>query len=132
MSKSKRIISALILLALAVIGVTTQAQPQLNNVRSSRLSDGELNQLIRRIEAGGDRFRSSLTEAFDRDLYNQTRSEGNMLVAVGDLKNATDQLRNQFDARQPTHEYVERVLGRATPIDRSEEHTSELQSRFEI
>ncbi|HEU5236031.1 MAG TPA: YMGG-like glycine zipper-containing protein [Pyrinomonadaceae bacterium] len=117
MSKSKRIISSLILLALAVIGVTTQAQPQLNNVRSSRLSDGELNQLIRRIEAGGDRFRSSLTDAFDRDLYNQTRSEGNMLVAVGDLKNATDQLRNQFDARQPTHEYVERVLARATPID---------------
>jgi hypothetical protein len=40
-----------------------------------------------------------------------------MLVAVGDLKSATDQLRNQFDARQPTQEYVERVLARATPID---------------
>ncbi len=85
--------------------------------RSSRLSDTELNQLIRRIESGGDRFRSSLTEAFDRNRYNQTRNEGNMTVAVGDLKNATDQLRNQFDARQPVHEYVERVLARATPID---------------
>ena len=40
-----------------------------------------------------------------------------MNVAVGDLKNATDQLRNQFDARQPVHEYVERVVARATPID---------------
>jgi len=85
--------------------------------RSLRLSDSELNQLIRRIEAGGDTFRSSLTDAFDRNRYNQTRNEGNMNVAVGDLKNATDQLRNQFDARQPVGDYVERVLARATPID---------------
>jgi hypothetical protein len=94
-----------------------QTLPPVVLSRSSRLSDSELNQLIRRIEAGGDRFRSSLTDAFDRNLYNQTRNEGNMNVAVGDLKNATDQLRNQFDARQPVHEYVERVLARATPID---------------
>jgi YMGG-like Gly-zipper len=94
-----------------------QTLPPVISSRSSRLSDSELNQLIRRIETGGDRFRSSLTEAFDRNRYNQTRSEGNMTVAVGDLKNATDQLRNQFDARQPVHEYVERVLARATPID---------------
>jgi len=94
-----------------------QTLPPVMSNRSSRLSDSELNQLIRRLETGGDRFRSSLMEAFDRNRYNQTRSEGNMTVAVGDLKNATDQLRNQFDARQPLHEYVERVLARATPID---------------
>ena len=94
-----------------------QSLPSVSSNRSSQLSDSELNQLIRRLEAGGDRFRSSLTEAFDRDLYNQKQSEGNMLVAVGDLKNATDQLRNQFDARQPTHEYIERVIARAAPID---------------
>lgn len=94
-----------------------QTLPPVSSSRSSRLSDSELNQLIRRIEAGGDRFRSSLTNAFDNNRYNQTRSEGDMNVAVGDLKNATDQLRNRFDARQPVHEYVERVLARATPID---------------
>jgi hypothetical protein len=94
-----------------------QTLPAVNLSRSSRLSDSELNQLIRRIEAGGDRLRASLTDAFDRNLYNQTRSEGNMIVAVGDLRNATDQLRNRFDAKQPAHEYVERVLARAAPID---------------
>ena len=94
-----------------------QTLPTVTSSRSSRLSDSELNQLIRRIEAGGDRFRASLTDAFDRNLYNQTRNEGNMIVAVGDFKNATDQLRNRFDAKQPVHEYVERVLARATPID---------------
>jgi hypothetical protein len=94
-----------------------QTLPPVISSRSSRLSDSELNQLIRRIEAGGDRFRSSLTDAFDRNLYDQTKSEGDMNVAVGDLKNATDQLRNRFDARQPVHEYVERVIARAAPID---------------
>lgn len=91
--------------------------PPINSSRAYGLSDGELNQLIRRIETGGDRFRSSLTDGFDRDRYSQTSSQGNLLVAVGDFRNATDQLRNRFDARQPVSEYVERVLARATPID---------------
>jgi len=94
-----------------------QTLPPINSSRSPRLSVSDLNQLIQRLETGGDRFRSSLTDAFDRNRYNQTRSEGNMNVAVGDLKNATDQLRNQFDARQPVADYAERVLARAAPID---------------
>lgn len=91
--------------------------PPINSSRSPQLSDNELNQLIRRIAAGGETFRSSLTAAFDRNSYNQPSSERNMLVAVGDLKNATDQLRNQFDAGQPLADYVARVLTRATPVD---------------
>lgn len=92
------------------------ALPRANSSRSARLSDSELNQLIQRIETGGETFRSSLTDAFSRDRYDQT-TEGNMNDAVRGLKNATDQLRNQFDARQSVADYVERVLARATPID---------------
>jgi len=91
--------------------------PPVSSSQLSRLSDNELNQLIQRIETGRNTFASSLTAAFDRNRYSQTGSERNMLVAVGDLKNATDQLRNQFDARQPLVDYVARVLARATPID---------------
>lgn len=102
-------------------GVTWQwnreALPPVNSSRSSRLSDSELNQLIQRIETGGDTFRSSLTDAFGRGRYDQTTSEGNMNDAVRDFQNATDQLRDQFDARQSVADYVERVLARATPID---------------
>lgn len=94
-----------------------QALPPVNSNRSSRLSDSELNQLIQRIETGEDTFRSSLTDAFGQGRYDQTTSEGNMNDAVRGLRNATDQLRNQFDARQPVADYVERVLARATPID---------------
>lgn len=91
--------------------------PPNSSSQPSRLSDSQLNQLIQRIETGRNTFASSLTAAFDRNRYRQTGSQRNMLVAVGDLKNATDQLRYQFDARQPLADYVSRVLARATPID---------------
>jgi len=83
----------------------------------SGLSDSELNQLIRRIETGGDSFRSSLTAAFERNRNNKTQSEGNINVAVSNLKNATDQLRSQFNARQSVADYVPRVLDHAASID---------------
>jgi hypothetical protein len=94
-----------------------QTPPPDSSNQLSRLSDSELNQLIQRIETGRNTFASSLTAAFDRNRYSQTGSERNMLVAIGDLKNAIDQLRNQFDDRRPLVDYVARVLGRATPID---------------
>jgi hypothetical protein len=94
-----------------------QPLPPVDSSRSSRLSDRQLNQLIQRIETGGDRFQSSLTDAFNRSRNNQTTSEESMNDAVRDFKNATAQLRNQFDAQQPVADYVERVLARATPID---------------
>jgi hypothetical protein len=93
-----------------------QNPPPTSPSRSSALSNGELNQLIRRIAAGGDSFRSSLNAAFDLNSYHQP-SERNLLVAVGFFRDATDQLRTQFDAKQPLADYVGQVLTRATPID---------------
>src|ERR1041385_2112282 len=90
--------------------------PPMTSSGSSRLSESDLNQLIRRITAAGDSFRSSLTAAFDRNS-SQPPSERNLLVAVGYLRDATDQLRNQFDMRQPLADYVAPLLNRATPID---------------
>src|ERR1043166_5512753 len=89
----------------------------MSSSRSLRLSESELNQLIRRITAGGDSFRASLTAAFDRNSYNQSQGERDMLVAVGYLRNATDRLRNEFDAKRPLTGYVAPVLTRATSID---------------
>ena len=94
-----------------------QTLPPLSTSRSHRLSDRELDQLIRRIETGGDTFRSSLTDAFDHGRYDQTRSEGNMNDAVRAFKNATDQLRNRFDTRQAVAVDVAHLLEQATPVD---------------
>jgi hypothetical protein len=91
--------------------------PTTNPNGSSRLSNNELNQLIQRIDTGGDTFRSSLTEAFGQTRYDRTTRESNMNQVVRAFKSATEQLRNQFDNQQPVAEHVERVIARATPID---------------
>ncbi len=84
---------------------------------SSGRSHSELDQLIRRIDTGGDTFRSSLTDAFERSHYDQAGTENNMDNAVRSFKNATDQLRNQFDAGQPIIEFVNQLLARVPPIE---------------
>jgi len=102
-----------------------------NSSQSYRLRDSELNQLIQRIETGGDRFQSSLTDAFGRSRYDQTNSEVNMNDDVRDFKNATAQLRNQHNTRQPVADDVERVLALARPIDtfmRSNQLTNRAQT----
>jgi len=84
---------------------------------SFRLSESELNQLIQRVENGGDTFRVSLTDAFSRTPYDRTRSEGDMNDALRGFKRATDQLRIRFDARQLVTDDVRHLLDQATPLD---------------
>jgi hypothetical protein len=84
---------------------------------SFRLSESELNQLIQRVENGGDTFRVSLTDAFFQRPYDRTRGEGIMNDALRGFKKATDQLRIRFDARQLVTDDVRRVLDQATALD---------------
>ncbi|HEY6247083.1 MAG TPA: hypothetical protein VIX17_24250 [Pyrinomonadaceae bacterium] len=84
---------------------------------SFRLSESELNQLIQRVENGGDTFRVSLTNAFFQRPYDRTRSEGIMNDSLRGFKKATDQLRIRFDARELVTDDVRRLLDQATPLD---------------
>jgi hypothetical protein len=104
-----------------------QTLPPVNTSQSPRLSDIQLNQLIQRIQNGGDKFRSSLTDAFRQSRSNQT---ANINDAVRDFKNATDQLRNRFDSRQSVASDVEHLLKQATPID-TYMHNNRLTNRAE-
>src|SRR6185369_15338950 len=81
------------------------------------LSESELNQLIQRVETGGDTFRVSLTDAFFQRPYDRTRSEGRMNDAVRGFKMATDQLRIRFDARQLVADDVRLLLDQAQALD---------------
>ena len=90
---------------------------KLDSNRSFRLSENELTQLIQQIENGGDKFRVSLSDAFDRRPYDRTRSEGNMNDALRGFKKATDQIRIRFDARQLVSDDVQRLLDQAQPIE---------------
>ena len=84
---------------------------------SFRLSESELNQLIQRVENGGDTFRVSLTDAFFQRPYDRTRSEGNMNDALQGFKKATDQVRIRFDAGQLVTDDVRRLVDQARPLD---------------
>jgi uncharacterized protein YcfJ len=113
-------------------GITWQwNREQGSTSQSNTLRDSELNQLILRIETSGNRFQSSITDAFSRSRYDQTNSEVNMNNDVRDFRNATAQLRNQHNARQPVAGDVERMLAVARPIDtfmRSNQLTSRAQT----
>ncbi len=84
---------------------------------SFRLSESELNQLVQRVENGGDTFRVSLTDAFFQRPFDHTRSESNMNDALRGFKKATDQLRIRFDARQLVTDDIRHLLDQATPLD---------------
>ncbi len=85
--------------------------------RSFRLSEGELDQLIQRIENGGDTFRVSLTDAFSRTPSDRSRSESNMNDALRGFKKATDQVRIHFDARELISDDIKQLLDHAEPLD---------------
>lgn len=91
---------------------------------SMQVSDVDIGKLIQRIETGGDRFRTTLTEAFAQQPYDRTFDESHMNNVVRSFKKDTDQLRIQFDDSQPIGPYVARLLSRATSIE------SFLRGRF--
>ncbi|HEX8352410.1 MAG TPA: YMGG-like glycine zipper-containing protein [Pyrinomonadaceae bacterium] len=82
-----------------------------------RISDRQLDAIIRRVENGADRFRANLGTALNRSTYNGTRAEDNINQFVRDFETATDQLRSRFDGRTSVAGDVENVLRQATYID---------------
>jgi hypothetical protein len=82
-----------------------------------RVSDRQLDNVIRRIENGADRFRASIAGSLDRSRYDGTRAEDNINQFIRDFETATDQLRSRFDARNSAASDVENVLRQATYID---------------
>ena len=82
-----------------------------------RMSDRQLDAIIRRIESGADRFRASMSNSLDRSRYDGTRAEDNINQFVRDFETATDQLRSRFDSRNSAASDVESVLRQATYID---------------
>lgn len=85
--------------------------------RLFRLSESELTQLIQQIEDGGDKFRVSLSDAFDLRPSDHTRVESNMNDALRGFKKATDQVRIRFDARQLVSDDVQHLLDQAQPLE---------------
>src|SRR5437764_14356307 len=89
---------------------TTTGQPY-------RISDQQVDTLLRRIANESDRFRNDLDNSLDRSRYDGTRAEDNINQFVSNFADATAQLRSRFDARRSVSSDVENVLRQATYID---------------
>ncbi|HEX7315269.1 MAG TPA: YMGG-like glycine zipper-containing protein [Pyrinomonadaceae bacterium] len=82
-----------------------------------RITDRQLDTIIRRVETGADRFRASIGNSLDRSRYDGTRAEDNINQFIRDFETATDTLRSRFDGRTSVASDVENVLRQATYID---------------
>jgi hypothetical protein len=85
--------------------------------RPYRVTDQQLDTLIRRIETRTDSFRANLDRALDRTRYDGTRAEDDINRFVRDFEQATDQLRSRFGSRTSVAADVENVLRQASLID---------------
>lgn len=86
--------------------------------RSYRVSDKQVDQLLRRIESRSDNFKSRIDSALDRSSLNGTRSEDYINEYVLKFEEATESLRSRFNERRDVADDVKEVLNRASYINR--------------
>lgn len=92
---------------------TIQTPNNRNTGTIYNVSDRQLQNLLQNIEQRTDIFRRDMISALDRSVLDNTRSEDAVLNYITEFENATDRLRQNFDARRSTTADVEEVLNRA-------------------
>jgi len=84
---------------------------------SYRVSESNVRTLLTRLETRTDLYRREVSNALDRSILNDTRSESSVITYVADFETATDKLKQNFEARRSTAADIEEVLNRAYYID---------------
>jgi hypothetical protein len=82
-----------------------------------RVSDREVETILKRIEEQSDRFRSALDSSLDKSRFNGSREEDDINRFVKEFYEETKRLRDHFDHRKSTSADVQSVLDRAGSID---------------
>src|SRR5215470_387575 len=82
-----------------------------------RVSDREVETILKRIEQQSDRFRSALDSSLDKSRFNGSREEDNINRFVKEFYEDTKKLRDHFDHHKSTSADVQSVLDRAGSID---------------
>lgn len=88
-----------------------------NTGRYYTVSDQTVRSLLTSIETKTDVYKRDLNTALDASILNNSRSEDAIVSYVTEFENATDRLKQNFDARRSTSQDVEDVLNRAYYID---------------
>ena len=82
-----------------------------------RLTDREVEQILRRIERQSDRFKSALDSSLDRSRLDGTRREDNINEFVKDFNDEVKRLHDRFSDHKSVAADVQSVLDRAARID---------------
>jgi hypothetical protein len=82
-----------------------------------RVSDSQVEAVLRRVETKSDTFRISLDNALDQSRLDDTNREDNINEFVRQFEEATDELRSKFNGRTSVGLDVSNVLVRAARID---------------
>lgn len=85
--------------------------------RPYRVSDKQVERLLRNSEKAADAFRGSLDRALDRSRLDGTAREDDINQFVKEFNDATRQLRDRFNGRASVAADVESVLNHAGRID---------------
>src|SRR5215217_1596244 len=104
-----------VLFVCSALLVSTSAAQEIG--QPYRLSDKDVERIIRRIEQQSDRFRSSLDSALDKSRFNGSNREDDINSFIKDFHEQTKRLRDRFDKHQSTSPDVEAVLQRTRAID---------------
>jgi DNA repair exonuclease SbcCD ATPase subunit len=111
-----RISKTVLWIAFICIAATTRAQGQVLG-QPYRLSDKEVERIIKRIENQTKSFRKSLDSALDRSRVNGTRREDDINSFIKAFEEQTKRLHDRFDDHKSVAADVESVLNRASEID---------------
>ena len=112
MTRRSHIVALAAAFALAGVSVDVAAQQ-----RPTRVSDQQIGDLLRRMDAGVTAFRASFDQAINRNRINGSRPEDDINQSVNDFKQATDRLRDREQDRRAGATDVEDVLRRASVVD---------------
>jgi hypothetical protein len=82
-----------------------------------RVTDREVETILKRIEQQSDRFRSALDSSLDKSRFNGSREEDDINRFVKEFYEDTKKLRDHFDHHKSTSADVQSVLDRAASID---------------
>lgn len=81
-------------------------------------TDDQMRGLIAQIESKTNTFKGQLIRSLDNSNYNNTNREDSINAYVHDFENATDHLKENFNARRSTVADATEVLNRGNYIDR--------------
>ncbi len=112
-SRIRQTVSFALVLAMLSMGLTAAHAQR----RPYRMTDRQVDEMIRRVETSADRFRATLANALDRSTYDGTRTEDDINRFVQSFESATDQLRDRFNRRVSVAADVENVLRQASDIN---------------